>query len=319
MRGVVRHSTGPARSRVEVRHGSHDLNPLWEAEVGRDLGPHGPDHGAGGVQWGELRGDGLQPGEAEQHGVVLEQAEVAVVRQPGGGHGGVRGGGNAREAHRQVVDRLEIPASMPRHLRLLIQEVEEVPDRVGAARRGRSPRAADPLQGGPRRVPGHRPADDLLRVSPAAAVHPELRLTDRLARVVDWDRAGPQPGDAHSDDGRRGDRTRGEPAAGGAPDGRPPLVGILYGAARTDPTGFDLFVLLPSEPAGQRDEADFRAPRPEIDGEDVPLVSHRPQIRLAVRRLASASLPCGPSASSAHDAAAEEPETPGAVSTGTAC
>ena len=70
------------------------------------------------------------------------------------------GGGDAGEAHRQVVDRLEEPPGARRHLRLGSScEVEHVADRVGTAQRRGTAGSAHPGQGRPRRV-ARQPAAD---------------------------------------------------------------------------------------------------------------------------------------------------------------
>ena len=53
----------------------------------------------------------------------------------------------------------------------------------------------------------------------------------------------------------------------------PPLAGVLHRAAAGQPAGLDRAVVVPGDPAGERDEPDLRPAGPEVDREDEPLVA----------------------------------------------
>ena len=74
------------------------------------------------------------------------------------------------EPHRQVVDRLEVPARGRGDLGLVALEVEHVADRVGAGRRRDAAGAADPGRQRAWRVALHRAADHGAGVRRSAGV-----------------------------------------------------------------------------------------------------------------------------------------------------
>ena len=123
----------------------------------------------------------VHAGGAHQHVVVGQRRQRAVVGEPGPGHRGVAGGGHAGEPHGQVVDRLEEPARPREQVGLLVLQVEDVPDRVGARRRRDAAAAAQPGGQRPGRVAGDRSPDGRSRVRRPAGVAPEHARADRPA------------------------------------------------------------------------------------------------------------------------------------------
>ena len=121
---------------------------------------------------------GVEPELADEPRVVLEPVEVPVVGQPGAAHRGVGGRRPAGESHRQVVDRLQVPARGRGDLGLVALEVEHVADRVAAERRRDAAGVADPGRERARRV-AHQRAADHARASTALRA---CRATSRRAR-----------------------------------------------------------------------------------------------------------------------------------------
>ena len=145
------------------------------------------------------------------------------------------GGGDAGEPHRQVVDRLEVPAGRGGDLGVVRRQVEHVPDRVVAA--GDAGGLADPGGQRPRVVAGDRPADALAGEADAPVVLPHDAVADRHAVGVDRHGAGPLAGDAHGHDPVGRHVAVGQDLADGVGDDRPPLARVLHGAAAVGPAG----------------------------------------------------------------------------------
>src|SRR5690606_33929740 len=133
-------------------------------------------------------------GPGHQVGVVGEVVEPPVVGEPGGGHRRMAGGGHASEAHRHVVDRLEVPAGGRGDLGVVGRQVEHVADGVVAA--GDATGAADPGGQRPGAVAGDAAADPAADEPDAPVVLPHDAVADRHALGVDGHGAGPLAGDA---------------------------------------------------------------------------------------------------------------------------
>ena len=235
-----------------------------EAEVLGHPGDTGPTTDPVATSGGSR--DASTPGGADQHVVVGERRQRAVVGQPGAGHRGVAGRRHAREPHRQVVDRLQQPPGPGDDVGLLVLEEEDVADRV-VARDRRDPTAATQPRGQRlRRVAGDRSADGRSRVRRPAGVAPQHARSDRPTRLVHRDRAGPLAGDADGHDPREVGGPRG--AAYGLADHLPPLLGVLRLLAAGAGVRRHRRVLPPDDLAAHRDEPDLGPTRAEVDGED---------------------------------------------------
>ena len=113
------------------------------------------------------------------------------------------------EAHRQVVDRLEVPAGGPGHVGLVALEVEDVADRVGARRRRRAPAVADPAHARPAAsYPATGPPMTCTGVGPPRVSDHSWQGPDGHAVGVDRHGAGPLPGARHGDHPARVDHAR---------------------------------------------------------------------------------------------------------------
>ncbi len=271
VRLVVEERAGAERAGVEVGRAGDDLHPVGQSQGARHLGEHGAHHGAGGAQRRQVVEAHARA--AHQLGVVLEALEISVVGEPRAGHRRVRRGGDAREPHREVVDRLEEPARRPGDLRLVVEEMEHVPDRVGAGGRRRARGAPNPHGQRHGRVAAQRPADDPLRVRRAPAVHPEAALADRDPALVDGNRARPLTRAAHCLDPVRLDHAGRHRAAGCVRDQVPPDGRVLHRATAREQSGLDRAVVVPGDLPRQRDEPDLRPTRTEVDREDKALLA----------------------------------------------
>ena len=186
--------------RVQVGQAGDGDGRRREAEVLGHRRRHRPDDRPGRHERRQPRR--VHPGGADQHVVVGERRQRAVVGQPGSGHRGVAGRRHAREPHRQVVDRLQQPPGPGDDVGLLVLEEEDVADGVVARDRRDPPAATQPRGQRLRRVAGDRPADGRSRVRRPAGVAPQHARSDRPTLLVDRDRGGPLAGDADGHDPR---------------------------------------------------------------------------------------------------------------------
>jgi hypothetical protein len=250
--------------RVQVGHPGHHLHARRQPEVAGDVVAHRADDAAGRHERRQLVA--VHTGPAHQVVVVGQHVEVAVVREPGRGHRGVGRGRHTREAHRQVVDRLEVPPGGRGDVGMVRGQRVHVADRVVAA--GDARRLAHPRGQGPGAVAGDGTTDARTHEADAPVVLPHDAVADRHARRVDRHRAGPLAGDAHGHDILRRHRAVGDGLADGVADDRPPLARVLHGGATVEPAGRERDVVLPGHAAGDRHEPDLRAAGAQIDGED---------------------------------------------------
>ncbi len=267
---VVEHRTRPDRGGMEVRGPGHHDDAGRQAEIVGDRLPDLADDRAGADEGRELLG--RDAGALHQDAVVGEVVGPAVVGQPRRGHRRVGGGGHAGEPHRQVVDRLHVPPRPSGHLGLLVLEVEHVPDRVRPGGGGGAAAVSDPAPQGERGVSHHGPTHRPPGVGAAAVVHPHEAVTDGDAVLRHRDRARPLSRARDGHDPVAAHRAARHGPAGGVRDHLPPLLGVLDRAAAGEQPGAQCDVVAPRDRAGERHEADLGPARPEVDGEDEPLV-----------------------------------------------
>ena len=265
---VGTHEPRADRRAVQVGESGDHLRTGGDAQLGGDRRLHRPDDRARRDQRRQLRS--RHPGEPHQLGVVAEDVESAVVGEPGGGHRHVRGRGEAGEAHREVVDRLEVPPGPARDLRLLPLREQQVAEGVVAVRRRDTAGAAYPRRQGDRVVPEHVPPHDGARQVATTRVHPHQAVPDRGPRLVHRHGAGPLPGHPDHDDLVAVEAGLGQAPAGALDHELPPFPGVLGRGSSGSPSRGDGSVVPPHDLATCGDQPDLRAAGPQVDGQREP-------------------------------------------------
>jgi hypothetical protein len=269
VRRVVEHRARADGRGHRVRRAAHDGHAQGEAEIGRRARRERPEHAARRQQLGQL--PALDSGRRQQAPVVAHVGEVARVGQPVERRGDGGGGGPARQAQRQVVDRLEERGGAPVDVGPLALQVEQVPERVAPGEARRAAREPEPTPGAQWPVAGdpRRAAGGAARVRRPAAVEPGERVHERLAVAVDRHRAGPLARDGDGRERARREVAERQPSRGGH-DARPALARALLGAAARQRAQRGALELAGQHLAVERYEPDLGAARPEVDGEHLP-------------------------------------------------
>jgi hypothetical protein len=257
----VAHHPGADGGGVQIGDARDDAGRRRQAEPVAD----GADHRADGHQRWELRC--VEPGEADEVDVVAQPGHVAVVGQERATHRRVRRRGHAGEAHRDVVDGLEVPARGAVHLWSMVLQVQHVAHRVTPVCRRHARRRPHPAQRCERLVAGDRTGDHPRALRCPLAVEPDQDVADGRTGLVDRDRRRPHPrraqrGDGRGIDGAQSARQRGR-------DEAPPLVGILRRLTAGTEGGDGLVVLAPHRLAGEGDDADLQPGRALVDRDGV--------------------------------------------------
>ena len=223
--------------------------PSGRPELGGDRRRHDPDHRAGRrAAAGACRG--RRPAAAPAPGRSSSRSRWRLSVSQARGHRRVRRGGDAGEPHRQVVDRLEVPARRARDLGLVVAAGAAcgrsgrrrswrarhrcvAPRRRAVAARSRRPARRSPARvcGSPRLSiqSWQSPTGTPCSSTGTVLAHCPVQLT--ATTLVGVDRAGRQR------------------AARRVGDQVPPLVGVLDRAAARQPAGLDRAVVVPGDPA----------------------------------------------------------------------
>ena len=233
VRLVVAHGAGAGGGGVQVGRAGDHLHAAREPELGGDVGAHRrrrPSRSA--RSGGSLsRVDAGQAHQGRRRRRARSRSRLSVSQAAD--HRRVRGGGDAGEAHRQVVDRLEVPARRARDVGLVAGEVEHVADRVVAARSTARRRCGGPsAPARTRRVAAHRAADDAPRVAARRACPSTSRSRRPGARPRRPARCWPTaPVQLTATTGSGATAPLARRAPGRVGDEPPPLLGVLHRAA----------------------------------------------------------------------------------------
>ncbi len=267
--GSVGDGAGSDRRRVQVRCAHDDGDALRHTQLGCRAGQQRAEDRSG---WQQVRERARVDAErGEQHGLIVDGADVAVVGDPVQRDRVVPGGGAAGETEVQVVLRLEEQRGVADDVRAMALQPQDVPHRVLARLRRGASGEPDPAQRFADVVPlqPDRPADDVGDEGCAPGVHPDDRVTDVVARGVDGHGAGPlrRAGDGGDVTGRGAGRVHDRPHS--HHDRRPPPPRVLFGASTGQQRETDRFEVPRRDHAGTVDEGNLGPGRPEVDGEDV--------------------------------------------------